>query len=111
MIALFLLTAISCPSHALTLAEAKARVLAAPNIKSSVRLRGARPFFESITRGANGWNFTVNARNACGGADPCSTLLGHYSVNRITGEVWDLDAGFEGRRISASRPLRLKKTC
>lgn len=111
MFPLLLLTAFSCPSHALSQAEAKARVLAAPNIKASVARGGARPFFESITAGPSGWTFTVKARNSCAGPGPCSNLLGHYSVDRDTGEVWDLDEGFDGGSVIAPRPRRGKRVC
>ena len=111
MISLALVAASSCSSHALTLAEAKARVLAAPNIRAAVVHRGAHPFFESIVVGPDGWTFTVNARNACAGPGPCSTLLGHYSVNRETGVVEDMDAGEDGKPIATSRPLRGGRAC
>jgi hypothetical protein len=111
MISLAFLLASSCYSHALTLAEAKARVLAAPNIRAAVARRQAHPFFESIVARPGGWTFTVNARNACAGPGPCSTLLGHYAVDRKTGVLWDMDAGEGGKPVKTPHLLRRSRNC
>jgi len=95
-----------------SLNRAKALVLAAPNVLAAVRLRHAKPFFESIENTPLGWRFTVNSKTPCeGGVKACSNLLGHYSVDRRMGEVYDLDAaGGEGARVSSAKIQRLRRS-
>jgi len=84
-------------------------VLATPNIRASVAERGARPFFEWVQLEGTGWHFDVNARNACTSNSVCSALLGHFTVNRSTGEVDDLDAnGGDGALVSNAEMKRLR---
>jgi hypothetical protein len=100
----------------LTLSDAKSLVLATPQIKASIAIQHARPFFEYVQPHETGWDFTVNARNAClRGPGTCSTLLGHFRVSRQGGEVTALDEGFDGKVASspevADLRRRLMKRC
>jgi len=102
-------SALACSSGPLSLSQAEALVLATPNIQASVSERHARPFFEWVQRGPQGWRFDVNAQNPCVAARACSGLLGHYAVNRTTGEVEDLDAaGGDGALVSSAALTKLR---
>jgi hypothetical protein len=105
-----IVAATPCAPLALDVRQAEKLVLAAPNIRASVAERGAHPFFESVDRGKSGWTFTVNAANPCATANPCSNLLGHYAVDRRTGEIEDLDAGLDGEPVSSPRIRQLQRT-
>jgi hypothetical protein len=100
---------VACASAPLSLKQAQMLVLAAPNIRTSVSDLGARPFFEWVHREGAGWHFDVKARNACPSDNACSSLLGHYAVDRTTGEVEDLDAnGGDGALVSSVEMKRLR---
>jgi len=99
--------ALATQPPALSLSQAKALVLASPTVEASVHERGARPFFEWTKAAPRGWTFTVNARNPCQGQGPCSALLGHFSVDRYSGIVVDLDAGEDGLAVSSPDMVRL----
>jgi hypothetical protein len=103
-----LLLAGNCSGHPISLEQAKQLVLAAPNIRAAVTERGAKPIFEWIGTGRNGWNLDVNSATRCLHADACSTLLGHFSVGR-DGQVEDFDRGEDGVLISSARMRRLTR--
>ena len=106
-----LLAAAGCGDRApLTLEQAERLVLTAPNIEASARERGARPSFDWIRSGDSGWQFDVNSHTPCDHARACSTLLGHYIVNKYSGAVVDLDAGEDGREVSSPEMLALKRS-
>jgi len=89
-----LLAAASCGAAALlTLEQAEKLILAIPNIEAAVRDRGAKPFFEYIEQGPDGWRFDVNSNSPCENGSSCSTLPGHFVINKSSGQVIDLDAG------------------
>jgi hypothetical protein len=98
---------LAAPEAPLSLAQAETLVLAAPDIRTSVSEAGAKPFFESIERGPNGWRFTVKAGNGCATPNPCSSLIGHYTVDATTGAVVNLDAGEDGVAVSSPEMARL----
>lgn len=100
------LAAAGCNPRALTLRQAEQLVLAAPNIRASVTRLGAKPFFEYIERLPKGWYFDINSATPGATANPCSSLLGHYSVGR-DGAVTDLDSGEGGARVSSPAMRRL----
>ena len=108
-LAAVLLVTVRC-HDALSLEQAKRLVLAAPNIKASIRKRGAKPFFEWIEASPAGWRFDVNSRTPCSHSRACSALLGHYVVNKRTAEVRDLDAGENGVDVSSDEIMRLKQS-
>ncbi len=91
----------------LSLAQAETLVLAAPNIRASVREAHAKPYFEDVEQGPAGWRFTVKSRAPCATRNPCSTLIGHYAVDAATGTVVDLDAGEDGLTVSSPEIARL----
>jgi hypothetical protein len=101
--------AASCGSEAVTLDQAKALVLASPNIRAAVRLRGAKPVFEWVDETPLGWRFDINSNTPCeGDIKVCSNLLGHYSVVRGTGTVYDLNDGDgDGALVSSVEMRRL----
>jgi hypothetical protein len=104
-----LLVASGCSHQPIGLKQAEALVLRASGITQAVAARGARPAFEWIGIGPDGWRFDVNARNRCATPGPCSKLLGHFAVNRWTAQVEDLDAaGGEGALVSDSELTRLR---
>ncbi|HEX5263330.1 MAG TPA: hypothetical protein VFW13_07375 [Phenylobacterium sp.] len=107
---LILASAVACAAHPLSLKQAEALVMAAPNIRAAATERGAKPVFEWVDPGPEGWRFDVNSDTPCASQDPCSKLLGHYTVNRTTGEVVDLDADEDGKVVSSPglTKLRLK---
>jgi hypothetical protein len=100
------LAAAGCHPQPLTLRQAEQLVLAAPNIRASVSERGAKPFFEYVERISGGWSFGINSATPCAIVNPCSSLLGHYSVGR-DGDVIDLDRGEEGVGVSSPAMARL----
>ena len=98
--------------HPVTFNHAKALVLVAPNVLAAVRLRHAKPIFESIQKTHLDWRFTVNSKTPCqGGVKACSNFLGHYLVVRSTGEVYDLDAaGGDGAPVLSAEIQRLRES-
>ena len=98
-----------CAAHGLTLSQAKQLALAAPNIENAVRLNHAAPRFEYIKAQSGGWYFDINSANPCPRQRPCSKLLGHYTVDKRTGEVTELDRGEEGVAVTSHKMIRLKR--
>jgi hypothetical protein len=110
MIQVFAILAVaSCGPKALSLRQAEALVLAAPNIRASVIQRGAHPAFDSVRRTPHGFQMRAYANDPCPTANPCSNLLGHYFVDRQTGEVTDLDRGDEGVVVSSPEMERVRR--
>jgi hypothetical protein len=99
-----------CQTEHLTVRQAQALVLAAPNIQAAIKERGAKPFFASTDTAPGGWGFDVNSATPCLHApNPCSSLLGHFAVSR-DGEVEDLDAdGGAGAVISSPQMRSLRE--
>jgi hypothetical protein len=108
--AVTLLALAPCHHGGLSLAQAKALVMATPSVRAAVVQRHAKPFFEAVIPRPNGWTFDLNSRTKCANPDlPCSTLLGHFSVS-VAGNVKDLDAaGGAGAPVSSEELQRLKK--
>jgi hypothetical protein len=103
-----LLLAADCQLSSLTLQQAQQLALAAPNIEAAVIERHAEPRFEWITSSPGGWSFDINSASPCAHLNPCSTLMGHFAVNRRTGEVENLDAdGGSGAVVSSSTMKQL----
>lgn len=95
-----------CHGGHLTVRQAQALVLAAPNIQAAVKERGAKPHFASTGSTSQGWSFDVNSATPCPHArNPCSALLGHFAVSR-DGEVEDLDADVGAGAVISSPEMR-----
>ena len=108
--AVALLALAPCHHDGLSLAQAKALVLATPSVRAAVVQRHAKPFFDAVMPGPNGWSFDVNSRTPCAHPGlPCSSLLGHFAVSR-GGDVEDLDAaGGAGSLVTSAELQRLKQ--
>jgi hypothetical protein len=106
---LAMLAAASCGPQRLTLNQAEALVLTAPNIRASVVQNNAHPAFDSITRAPGWFKMRAYANDPCSMANPCSNLLGWYLVDRRTGAVTDLDAGDDGEQVSSHEMARLRR--
>ena len=100
----------ACSVPSITLADAERLVLATPDIRAAIAERHARPFFEVAQRRPEGWYFVVKASNPCAGFGPCSTLLGHYVVNRRDAVIENLDVGGDGRVVSSASIRRRQRT-
>jgi len=97
----------------ISLDEAKALVLHAPDVRASVVERGARPSVDVEETGSNGWLLRVYATNGCDpGVAACSTLIGYYDVDKTTTEVDDLDnRRVESPEMSRAREALRRKHC
>ncbi len=87
------MTVALCSPGAVRLRDAQALALAAtPMLTAEARARGSMPYVAWSGRTSYGWSFELRATHPCRpGQAVCSSLVGHYSVDKRSLRVQEDD--------------------